>query len=207
MASGRPRPFCSLFPFILFYTEEVSDLARQLETFLRRPPTLGRRVYLARGAVVVGDVTFGDFSSVWYNAVLRGDINRIVVGHHADIQDNAVVHLADEFPCLIGDFVTVGHSAIVHACTVGTRCWWGWVPPSWMVLKSAGKALSARTPWLPREPACHQVRWFWDPRRGCPGALRVGAAWHPGLGGEVRRQRRVCSVTTRRSRSGEQPCS
>jgi len=99
----------------------VSDLARQLETFLRRPPSLGRQVYLARGAVVVGDVTLGDFSSVWYNAVLRGDINRIVVGHHTNIQDNAVVHLADEFPCLIGDFVTVGHSAIVHACKVGNE--------------------------------------------------------------------------------------
>jgi len=70
---------------------------------------------------VVGDVTLGDFSSVWYNAVLRGDINRIVVGHHTNIQDNAVVHLADEFPCLIGDFVTVGHSAIVHACKVGNE--------------------------------------------------------------------------------------
>ena len=55
------------------------SLAQQLETFLRRTPRLGRQVYLARGAVVVGDVTLGDYASVWYNAVLRGDINRIVV--------------------------------------------------------------------------------------------------------------------------------
>jgi carbonic anhydrase/acetyltransferase-like protein (isoleucine patch superfamily) len=68
---------------------------------------------------VLGDVKLGDFSSVWYNAVLRGDINRIVVGHHTNIQDNAVLHLADEFPCLVGNYVTVGHSAIVHACKVG----------------------------------------------------------------------------------------
>jgi carbonic anhydrase/acetyltransferase-like protein (isoleucine patch superfamily) len=68
---------------------------------------------------VLGDVKLGDYSSVWYNAVLRGDINRIVVGHHSNIQDNAVLHLADDFPCIVGNFVTVGHSAIVHACKVG----------------------------------------------------------------------------------------
>ena len=96
----------------------MSDLIGQLQTFLRKPPTLGQGVYLAQTAVVVGDVTLGDFSSVWYHAVLRGDINRIVVGHHSNIQDNAVVHLADELPCLIGNHVTIGHSAIVHACTI-----------------------------------------------------------------------------------------
>ena len=80
---------------------------------------IGQGVYLATGAVVVGDVTLGDYSSVWYNAVLRGDINRIVVGHHTNIQDNAVLHLADDFPCQVGSYVTVGHSAIVHACIVG----------------------------------------------------------------------------------------
>ena len=58
----------------------------------------------------------------WYNAVLRGDINRIVIGDHTNIQDNAVVHLADDFACEIGSWVTVGHSAIVHACTVGDEC-------------------------------------------------------------------------------------
>ena len=95
------------------------QLEQQLATYLRKTPTLGREVYLARTAVVLGDVTLGDHSSVWYNATVRGDINRIVIGHHSNIQDNAVLHLADEFPCLIGDWVTVGHSAIVHACTIG----------------------------------------------------------------------------------------
>jgi len=97
----------------------MANVTEQLETFLRKKPMIGQDVYLARGAVVVGDVTLGDHSSVWYNAVLRGDINRIVVGHHTNIQDNAVVHLADDYPCLVGNYVTVGHSAIVHACTVG----------------------------------------------------------------------------------------
>lgn len=99
----------------------MDKLIGQLERFLRKQPVLGRRVYLASTAVVVGDVTLGDHSSVWYNAVLRGDINFIRVGHHSNIQDNSVVHLADDFPCIIGDYVTVGHSAIVHACTVGNE--------------------------------------------------------------------------------------
>jgi carbonic anhydrase/acetyltransferase-like protein (isoleucine patch superfamily) len=97
----------------------MSDLDHQLDNHLRKKPSLGRGVYIARGAVVLGDVTIGESSSVWYNAVVRGDINRIVVGHHTNVQDNAVLHLADDYPCLVGNYVTIGHSAIVHACTVG----------------------------------------------------------------------------------------
>src|SRR5437016_2753061 len=99
----------------------MADTVKQLETFLQKKPHFGRGVYIAQGAIVAGDVTIGAFSSVWYNAVLRGDINRIVVGHHTNIQDNAVLHLADEYPCLVGNYVTVGHCAIVHACTVGNE--------------------------------------------------------------------------------------
>ncbi len=100
----------------------MGKLSDQLDKFLRRQPVLGQNVYIAKTGVVLGDVTLGDDSSVWYNAVLRGDINRIVVGRGSNIQDNAVLHLADDFPCIIGDYVTVGHSAIVHACTVGNEC-------------------------------------------------------------------------------------
>ncbi|HVV72465.1 MAG TPA: gamma carbonic anhydrase family protein [Verrucomicrobiae bacterium] len=96
----------------------MSDLEKQLNTFLGRKPSLGRGVYIAKGAVVLGDVTLGDFSSVWFNAVLRGDINRIVIGHHSNVQDNSVFHLADDYPCVLGNYVTVGHGAIVHACRV-----------------------------------------------------------------------------------------
>lgn len=99
----------------------MKKLDRQLDRYLRRTPSLGRKVYIANGAVVLGDVTLGDHASVWYNAVLRGDINRIVVGHHSNIQDNAVLHLADDLPCIVGNYVTVGHSAVVHACTVGNE--------------------------------------------------------------------------------------
>jgi len=100
----------------------VNKLAPQLDTFLRRQPKLGKGVYLASTAIVLGDVTLGAQASIWYGAVLRGDINRIVVGHHSNVQDNAVLHLADKFPCILGNWVTVGHSAVVHACTVGDEC-------------------------------------------------------------------------------------
>jgi gamma-carbonic anhydrase len=100
----------------------MDALIRQLDTFLRRQPVLGRDVYIARTATVIGDVTLGDHASVWYGAVLRGDINRIAVGHHSNVQDNAVLHLADDFPCLVGNWVTIGHSANVHACTIGDEC-------------------------------------------------------------------------------------
>src|SRR2546422_9373281 len=97
----------------------MTDVVKQLETFLMKEPDLGREVYIAQGAIVVGDVTIGDYSSVWYHAVLRGDINRIVVGDHTNIQDNSVLHLADDFSCVLGSYVTVGHAAILHACTIG----------------------------------------------------------------------------------------
>ena len=100
----------------------MDDSESQLDRFLRRQPVLGEGVYLARTAVVVGDVTLGDHASVWYQAVLRGDINYIKVGDYSNIQDGAVIHLADEYPCEIGDWVTVGHGAVVHACKVGDEC-------------------------------------------------------------------------------------
>ncbi len=100
----------------------MSDLLKQLDTFLCKQPTIGQGVYIASRAVVIGDVTLGDYSSVWHNAVLRGDINRIAVGHHSNVQDNAVLHLADDFACIVGNYVTIGHSAIAHACTVGDEC-------------------------------------------------------------------------------------
>jgi gamma-carbonic anhydrase len=99
----------------------MGDLEKQLDRFLRAKPKLGAGVYIAKSAAVLGDVRIGDYSSVWYNATVRGDINYIEIGQHTNIQDNAVLHLADEFPCIVGDYVTVGHSAVVHACTIGNE--------------------------------------------------------------------------------------
>ena len=86
---------------------------------LRLGPRLHPTAFIAPTATVVGDVTLEGDASVWYGAVLRGDINRIVIGPRTNIQDNAVIHLSDEFGAYVGEMVTVGHSAIVHACTIG----------------------------------------------------------------------------------------
>src|ERR1017187_143338 len=123
---GGIRPQASLTSFLETRRELAQNTAmdpvnERLDIFLRKQPTPGKGVYVAQGAVVLGDVTLGNYSSVWCNAVLRGDINRIVVGHHTNIQDNAVLHLADDLPCLLGNYITVGHGAIVHACTIGDQ--------------------------------------------------------------------------------------
>src|SRR6266478_7046211 len=85
---------------------------------LKKGPTIHPSAWIVPGATVIGDVTLEEESSVWYGAVLRGDINRIVLGPRSNIQDNAVVHLDTGFPTILGEFVTVGHGAIVQACTV-----------------------------------------------------------------------------------------
>lgn len=76
-------------------------------------------VFIAAGAVVVGDVAIGDQSSVWFNAVLRGDAEAIRIGRRTNIQDNCTLHADPGFPCTLGDGVTVGHGAVVHGATVG----------------------------------------------------------------------------------------
>lgn len=82
-------------------------------------PRLAAGVYLAPGAVVVGDVEIGEESSVWFNAVIRGDVAPIRIGKRSNVQDNAVLHLDTGTPCIVGDEVTIGHAAIVHGTTVG----------------------------------------------------------------------------------------
>ena len=97
------------------------DIEGSLNKHLRKQPTLGQGAYIAKGAVVIGDVHMGRESSIWYNAVARGDINQITIGDYSNVQDNAVLHVADDFGCHIGDWVTVGHTAIIHACTIGNE--------------------------------------------------------------------------------------
>jgi gamma-carbonic anhydrase len=94
------------------------DFPTRIQKFLGTPPNVHPSAYVAPGATVIGDVTLGEESSVWFGAVVRADINRIVIGPRSNIQDGAVVHLADDFGTSIGELVTVGHKAIVHACTV-----------------------------------------------------------------------------------------
>jgi len=81
-------------------------------------PSIHPSVFIAGGAYVIGDVRLERDVSIWFNAVLRGDINAIRIGDRTNIQDGAVLHVTSEIPVLIGADVTVGHHAVVHACTV-----------------------------------------------------------------------------------------
>jgi len=91
-----------------------------IRAFEAQAPRLAPTCWVAPGAVVVGDVEVGDDSSIWYGAVVRGDVERVRIGARSNVQDGAVVHVTrGRFPSTIGDEVTVGHRAVVHGCTVG----------------------------------------------------------------------------------------
>ncbi len=91
----------------------------RISKFYRATPNLHPSVFIAQGANLIGDVRIGADSSVWFQSVLRADVNTIEVGSGSNIQDGCVIHLADNFGTRIGDFVTVGHKAILHACSIG----------------------------------------------------------------------------------------
>ena len=87
-----------------------------------RAPSVDPSAYVVASAVVVGDVTIGPESSVWFHAVVRGDIEPIRIGARTNVQDNATLHVVGgRFPTTLGDGVTVGHNAVVHGCTIGNR--------------------------------------------------------------------------------------
>ena len=84
-----------------------------------KQPRIGQRVFVAENAALIGDVELADDSSIWYGAVLRGDIFHIRIGARSNVQDNCVFHVeAGTDPTILGEEVTVGHSAVVHGCTV-----------------------------------------------------------------------------------------
>ena len=100
-----------------------------ISNYLNTSPILGERVYLHPSCQVIGDVKIGDDSSVWCNTVLRGDVNRIVIGRGTNVQDLTMGHVThksadkpDGSPLIIGDYVTIGHSVILHGCTIGNEC-------------------------------------------------------------------------------------
>jgi len=90
--------------------------------FLFTNPRIDPTAYVSPHAVVMGDVRLGPQSSIWPMAVLRGDINYIEIGAGSNVQDGCIVHLADDLPVIVGQLVTVGHRAILHACTVEDEC-------------------------------------------------------------------------------------
>ena len=98
-------------------------------SYLGTSPVLGEDIYVHESAQVIGDVQIGRDSSVWCNTVLRGDVNRIVIGEGSNIQDFSMGHVShknaarpDGSPLIIGKYVTIGHSVILHGCTIGDEC-------------------------------------------------------------------------------------
>lgn len=89
-----------------------------IESYESHSPEIHQSAFVAASADLIGRVILHEESSVWYHTTLRGDINRIVIGPRSNIQDNAVVHLADDLGCFVGELCTIGHSAIIHACTL-----------------------------------------------------------------------------------------
>lgn len=100
-----------------------------LRAYRSTAPKLGARVYVDPAATVIGDVELGDDVSIWPGAVLRGDVERIRVGARSNVQDGAVLHVTHDgpytpggHPCIVGADVTIGHGAVIHACTVEDCC-------------------------------------------------------------------------------------
>lgn len=98
------------------------DIEDRLQRFLTQTPKIDPTAYVAQGAVVIGAVSLGPKASIWPNCVVRGDIEQIVIGEGSNIQDGSVLHLADDLGVHIGKYVTVGHLAMIHACTIEDEC-------------------------------------------------------------------------------------
>ena len=97
-------------------------LHERLANYFGRSPDTARAQFVASNATVLGDVTLGAQSSVWYGCVLRGDINSIVIGDGTNVQDGTIIHLADDYGVRVGSFTTIGHASIIHACEIGDEC-------------------------------------------------------------------------------------
>jgi carbonic anhydrase/acetyltransferase-like protein (isoleucine patch superfamily) len=97
-------------------------LSERLDKYLGKAPQIDASAFVAKSAVVVGDVTLAPKSSVWPGCVLRADINSIEIGEGSNVQDGTIVHLADDFGVKIGKYTTIGHAAMIHACTIGDEC-------------------------------------------------------------------------------------
>jgi carbonic anhydrase/acetyltransferase-like protein (isoleucine patch superfamily) len=93
-----------------------------LDRYLSLLPSFGAKVFVAKGAAIVGDVRLGEDASVWYNAVCRGDIAPVTIGARSNIQDGSVLHVGDDSPCVVGNDVVVGHRVMLHGCTVEDAC-------------------------------------------------------------------------------------
>lgn len=98
----------------------TADMA--LEQFEGKTPQTEKAVFIAASADLIGQVTLAEDSSVWYHATIRGDVSPIVIGRGSNVQDNCCLHVDYELGCHLGDYVTIGHSVTLHACTIEDKC-------------------------------------------------------------------------------------
>ena len=92
-----------------------------LYAFEGKKPIIGDNCFIAPNATIIGNVTFGKNCSVWFNTVIRGDVNRIIIGDCTNIQDSSIIHVNVEKETIIGNNVTIGHGVLVHACEIKDR--------------------------------------------------------------------------------------
>ena len=90
-----------------------------LYKFKDKSPKLGQKAFTAPGSKIIGNVEIGDFSSIWYNTVVRGDLSKIKIGDYSNIQENSTVHVEQNQTVKIGNYVTIGHNSVIHACKIG----------------------------------------------------------------------------------------
>jgi carbonic anhydrase/acetyltransferase-like protein (isoleucine patch superfamily) len=112
-----PLKICYTYHNLITFEERL----KMLYSYNGKTPDVDQTVFIAPGAHIIGDVKIGKESTIWFNAVLRGDEAPITIGERCSIQDNSTCHLYAEFPLVIEDEVTVGHNVILHGCTIRRR--------------------------------------------------------------------------------------
>jgi len=85
-------------------------------------PSINEKAFVAGGTILVGDITLGEYSSLWYGTIARADVDRIVIGSCTNIQDGCLIHCSRGFPTIIGDYISVGHGAVLHGCKIENNC-------------------------------------------------------------------------------------
>ncbi len=102
--------------------DHEESVEARLKRFLSQEPRIDPSAYVSPYATVIGAVTLGAYASVWPGSVLRADINSISIGEGSNVQDGCVMHLSDDFGVRVGNYVTIGHLAMIHACTIEDEC-------------------------------------------------------------------------------------
>lgn len=92
-----------------------------LYKFKKKSPQIAENTFIAPGSQIIGEVEIAEYSSIWYNTVVRGDIKKIKIGKFSNVQENSTIHVEQNLGVEIGDYVTIGHNAVIHACKIGSK--------------------------------------------------------------------------------------